>query len=290
MTLYSKCFFSIWISKPFLSAEDVHSYPWVQSAASVPDLSCCHFMVLLLFISKVMFILWIVLLLSCHPSSSRLNAPSGVCATGITVCDLVFLFCVCAFRLDQQSFRLRWCSTDALFTDLCFGFCPPLLLSPLPASYLPSYAPPIIFFFFPLDPFLFLHIFNATFLSWTPPMYLYLQFIYFLKIIYFLYFFSFNFWIWCKSVFLVLLFFNPCSPTPPPLSLLHPSSSWKPPSPPSSNAGRSDLYLRLSSSSSAPPLPVLCSAVSLSKDGHASKSLYPLRYVQPLLFYLYSLC
>lgn len=61
---------------------------------------------------------------------------------------------------------------------------------------------------------------------------------------------------------------------------------------PSSNAGRSDFYLRLSSSSSsAPPLPVLCSAVSLSKDGHASKSLYPLRYVQPLLFYLYiSLC
>lgn len=98
------------------------------------------------FVSKTMFILWIVLL-SCHPFSSRLNASSGVCATGITVCDLVFLFCVCAFRLDQQSFRLRWCSTDALFTDLCFGFCPPLLLSPLPASYLPSYAPPIKLFF-----------------------------------------------------------------------------------------------------------------------------------------------
>lgn len=82
-------------------------------------------------------------------------------------------------------------------------------------------------------------------------------------------------------------------PKPPPPFLLHPSSSWKqPPPPPSSNAGRSDLYLRLSSSSSsAPPLPVLCSAVSLSKDGHASKSLYPLRYVQSLLFYLYiSLC
>lgn len=82
------------------------------------------------------------------------------------------------------------------------------------------------------------------------------------------------------------------SSLPPPLM---PSISSRPTShhhgnhhlPPLSNAGWSDLYLRLSSSSSsAPPLPVLCSAVSLSKDGHASKSLYPLRYVQPLLLYL----
>jgi len=44
--------------------------------------------------------------------------------------------CVC-LDSNQRSFRLRWCSTDALFTDLCFGFCP-LLLSPFPpASYLP---------------------------------------------------------------------------------------------------------------------------------------------------------
>lgn len=50
--------------------------------------------------------------------------------------------CVCVWNRNQQSFRLRWCSTDALFTDLCFGFCPPLLLSPFPASFLPSSAPP----------------------------------------------------------------------------------------------------------------------------------------------------
>lgn len=44
--------------------------------------------------------------------------------------------------------------------------------------------------------------------------------------------------------------------------------------------GLISTFVSPSSSSSAPPLPVLCSAVSLSKDGHASKSLYPLRYVQ----------
>lgn len=34
-----------------------------------------------------------------------------------------------------------------LFTDLCFGFCPPLLLSPFPASFLHTSAPPFTHLF-----------------------------------------------------------------------------------------------------------------------------------------------
>lgn len=65
-----------------------------------------------------------------------------VCKQNWTVC----------LKSSQQSIRLRWYSTDALFTDLCFGFCPPLLLSPFPASFFPSSAPPSHIYFLSMWP------------------------------------------------------------------------------------------------------------------------------------------
>lgn len=199
-----------------------------------------------------------------------------VCKQNWTVC----------LKSSQQSIRLRWYSTDALFTDLCFGFCPPLLLSPFPASFFPSSAPPSHIYFLSMWP----SILYCRTLLLTRNQSSTFALNYFAS---FLTFYSSLFSLWSKTN-LVLPFWPSSSPKLPLPHGLHLCST-----PhhhgnhhPSSNAGRSDFYLRLSSSSSsAPPLPVLCSAVSLSKDGHASKSLYPLRYVQPLLFYLYiSLC
>lgn len=192
--------------------------------------------------------------------------------------------CVCetvCLESIQKSFRLRWCSTDALFTDLCFGFCPPLLPSPPP--FFPPLLLPYTFIFSPFG-----HTpFNVVHFSQNPP----LSHVRLCQVSFTFFSFSSPFLIRPNLTLGLPFLFPPQTPLCLPF-FLNPSSSWKPPPPPSSNAGGSDLYLRLSSSSSsAPPLPVLCSAVSLSKDGHASKSLYPLRYVQPLLFYLYiSLC
>lgn len=185
--------------------------------------------------------------------------------------------------------RVRGNDPEIIQTPLMFHWCSvywPLLwfLSsspPLPTSFLPSSAPPIThLFLFSICPYT-LKCCTPLFKTLPSPR---------VRVSFTSFSFSLHSLI-RPNLTLGLPFLPPpqiplCLP-----SFLNPSSSWKPPPPPSSNAGRSDLYLRLSSSSSAPPLPVLCSAVSLSKDGHASKSLYPLRYVQPLLFYLYiSLC
>lgn len=189
----------------------------------------------------------------------------------------------CVFGIDpeiiQTPLMFHWCSV--YWPLLWFLSSSPLLPSPPPFS--PSLLLPYTFIFSPFG-----HTpFNVVHFSQNPP----LSHVRLCQIS-FTFFSFFSPFLIRPNLNLGLPFlFPPQTPLCLPF-FLNPSSSWKPPPPPSSNAGGSDLYLRLSSSSSsAPPLPVLCSAVSLSKDGHASKSLYPLRYVQPLLFYLYiSLC
>lgn len=207
--------------------------------------------------------------------SSLINASSRECGC-VTV-----TVCVCIFGIDpaiiQTPLMFHWCSVYwplLWFLSSSPPFSLPHLLSSLLCSFLHT------FIFSPSG-----HTsFNAVRFSEN----LYPLPCTFTPNFFHLLFLSSLFLTRCTWLWVCLFDTPPPKSHPHPwLPSLNPASSWKPPPPPSSYAGRSDLYLRLSSSSSsAPPIPVLCSAVSLSKDGHASKSLYPLRYVQPLLFYL----